>query len=40
MKLKKKGKNGIIENLYKNEMVICDISGKNANVMLELGGGD
>lgn len=27
----------IIENLYKNEMVICDISGKNANVMLELG---
>ncbi|MEN0036214.1 MAG: hypothetical protein AAGC78_04070 [Cellvibrio sp.] len=27
----------IIKNLYQNEMVICDISGKNANVMLELG---
>ncbi len=27
----------IIDNLYNNEMVICDISGKNQNVMIELG---
>lgn len=27
----------IIENLYFNDVVICDISGKNPNVMLELG---
>jgi hypothetical protein len=27
----------IVGNLYKNEMVICDVSGRNPNVMLELG---
>lgn len=27
----------IIENLYFNEIVVCDISAKNPNVMLELG---
>jgi hypothetical protein len=27
----------IVDNLYTNEMVVCDISGKNPNVMLELG---
>ncbi len=27
----------IIQNLYNNDIVICDVSGKNANVMLELG---
>ncbi|PHQ64900.1 MAG: hypothetical protein COB99_07070, partial [Sulfurimonas sp.] len=27
----------IIENLYKNPVVICDVSGKNPNVMFELG---
>jgi len=27
----------IIQNLYKNEIVICDVSAKNPNVMFELG---
>jgi hypothetical protein len=27
----------IIENLYENPMVVCDVSGKNPNVMFELG---
>lgn len=27
----------IVRNLYQNEIVVCDISGKNPNVMLELG---
>jgi hypothetical protein len=27
----------IVENLYVNEMIVCDISGRNANVMFELG---
>lgn len=27
----------IVENIYYNEMVICDVSGKNPNVMFELG---
>ena len=27
----------IVENLYLNEIIVCDISGKNPNVMLELG---
>jgi hypothetical protein len=27
----------IVQNLYMNEIVVCDISGKNPNVMLELG---
>ena len=27
----------IIQNLYENEIVVCDVSGKNANVMFELG---
>jgi hypothetical protein len=27
----------IIQNLYKNDIVICDVSGKNPNVMFELG---
>lgn len=27
----------IIQNLYENPIVVCDVSGKNANVMLELG---
>jgi len=27
----------IVGNLFKNEMVICDVSGRNPNVMLELG---
>lgn len=27
----------IIQNLYKNDIVIADVSGKNANVMFELG---
>ncbi|MDE3078829.1 MAG: hypothetical protein KGI94_02195 [Paracoccaceae bacterium] len=27
----------IVQNLYNNKMVLCDISGKNPNVMLELG---
>jgi hypothetical protein len=27
----------IIQNLYHNEMVVCDVSGKNPNVMFELG---
>lgn len=27
----------IIDNLYSNPMVICDVSGKNPNVMFELG---
>lgn len=27
----------IINNLYNNEVVICDVSGKNPNVMFELG---
>jgi len=27
----------IIQNLYSNEMIICDVSGKNPNVMFELG---
>lgn len=29
--------NRIIHNLYDNEMVVCDVSGLNANVMFELG---
>lgn len=28
---------GIIQNLYENPVVICDVSGKNPNVMFELG---
>src|SRR3989344_3132313 len=27
----------IIENLYENPIVVCDVSGKNPNVMFELG---
>ncbi len=27
----------IVENLYRNPIVVCDVSGTNANVMLELG---
>lgn len=27
----------IIQNLYENPIVVCDVSGKNANVMFELG---
>ncbi len=27
----------IIQNLYHNPIVVCDVSGKNANVMFELG---
>src|SRR5579871_5999557 len=27
----------IIQNLYHNEIVVCDVSGKNPNVMFELG---
>lgn len=27
----------IIENLYFNPIVVCDVSGKNPNVMFELG---
>jgi hypothetical protein len=27
----------IIDNLYNNPIVVCDVSGKNANVMFELG---
>ncbi len=27
----------IVENIYSNEMIICDVSGKNPNVMFELG---
>lgn len=27
----------IIRNLYENEIVVCDVSGKNPNVMFELG---
>lgn len=27
----------IVENIYNNEIVICDVSGKNPNVMFELG---
>jgi hypothetical protein len=29
--------NRIIENLYENPIVVCDVSGKNPNVMFELG---
>ena len=29
--------NTIVENLYQNEMVVCDVSWKNPNVMFELG---
>lgn len=27
----------IVQNLYDNEIVVCDVSGKNPNVMFELG---
>ncbi|OAE52823.1 hypothetical protein A7J71_17775 [Achromobacter insolitus] len=27
----------IVKNLYANEVVVCDVSGRNANVMFELG---
>jgi hypothetical protein len=27
----------IVQNIYDNEMVICDVSAKNPNVMFELG---
>lgn len=27
----------IVQNLYENEIIICDVSGKNPNVMFELG---
>ena len=27
----------IIQNLYDNPIVVCDVSGKNSNVMFELG---
>ncbi|MEZ5059735.1 MAG: hypothetical protein R2879_22100 [Saprospiraceae bacterium] len=27
----------IVENIFSNEIVVCDVSGKNANVMFELG---
>lgn len=27
----------IVQNIYENELVICDVSGKNPNVMFELG---
>jgi hypothetical protein len=27
----------ILRNLYENELVVCDVSARNANVMLELG---
>lgn len=29
--------NDIVQNLYQNEIVVCDVSGKNPNVMFELG---
>lgn len=29
--------NRIIENLYSNELIVCDVSSKNPNVMFELG---
>lgn len=29
--------NRIVENLYNNPIVVCDVSGKNPNVMFELG---
>lgn len=29
--------NRIVTNIYKSDMVICDVSGKNPNVMFELG---
>jgi hypothetical protein len=27
----------IVQNIYENEIIVCDISGRNANVMFELG---
>ena len=27
----------IVQNVYSNEIVVCDVSGKNPNVMFELG---
>lgn len=27
----------IVQNIYNNEIIVCDISGRNANVMFELG---
>lgn len=27
----------IVQNLYDNPIIVCDVSGRNANVMLELG---
>ena len=27
----------IIQNIYNNDIVVCDVSGKNPNVMFELG---
>ena len=27
----------IVQNIYNNPIVVCDVSGKNANVMFELG---
>src|SRR3954468_16217721 len=27
----------IVQNLYKSDIVVCDVSGKNPNVMFELG---
>src|SRR4051794_8773766 len=27
----------IVQNVYKADIVVCDVSGKNANVMFELG---
>lgn len=30
-------KKRIVQNIYENEMVICDVSAKNPNVMFELG---
>ncbi len=27
----------IVQNLYQNEIIVCDVSGKNPNVMFELG---
>lgn len=29
--------NRIIQNIYNNDIVVCDVSGKNPNVMFELG---